>query len=991
MKILTPCLVVGLMLKTFMQLMAQYANPYELSTYHKYGKAFIAENYLALAYNPRYKGIDYSKDGYYSALKNYLEQRKQDNKEPINLGIDQERERLLMALELFRLKKKENALDLLRDIDTSALYDYEQQQVYLLQAYLYLVSKQGSDYLDKAQNLLERCVNYDNLIGEQAKLYINRLVWLRGEPQKALNNLESEVWLNEFLPDVAYLGLILSYSLDSHTVALSNSQDYLKNYPHTSYRQSIQSLMSQAYYHLGDYKQTIKILTEIRRSQELSSAEQFYLGASYYACNEYDKSVPALQKASVDGSILGSLAHFALGNIYQKQEKHSLARLAFEAAYTRDDSSESLKEQALYRLIELNSEHKTDIFGSSLRFIQRFINDYPRSQYLNRILDILRLALQQSTDYTASLNLLSSLEKISHLELNDVRQELLFKQILMYPNRTSDAYISKLSEVINLGSISPFYRIALLYRAEAYLKTKQYKASELDLRLLLKSGDKLQDDNTQFTRYLLAYNLFNQKDYVGAEKLFAQLNNEDIDRKLLGDISLRLGDCYRSEKIYDKAIIAYNKTLQLQSERSDEAIYQLTQTYRQQGKHKEVIDLVTNILKEYPASSYAPELFFARGKSASLIGNNPVAIESFEKLSQDYPTHALTPQALLELALLYSNLDNTEDAIKVYKRVVAHYPQTHEAQVALADLKSVYLEQDRLKEYFAYRDSLGGEMKLMDLDKAQLEYSILEDQLQKNEASPERLEIYLKTYPQSPYASQVKLKLSKLYLERGDNDLALNHLEGLRVSPPSSLEEQVKVYNYLAKLYEQKDKYQDAYFYCSKAYNIAKESNLSVQQVAWELMLLALKLNKSDEGLSLSEELLKYKNWSEEKYAHIYLLKGRFEELSNRLNKAIISYQTTMKEAQSIYAAEATVRYAAILFASDKVGECQLTLEKFIASSSPYPYWVARAFILLSDTYRSQGDDYLAKQYLESLKENYTGQETDILEMISVRLRKYDR
>ena len=44
---------------------------------------------------------------------------------------------------------------------------------------------------------------------------------------------------------------------------------------------------------------------------------------------------------------------------------------------------------------------------------------------------------------------------------------------------------------------------------------------------------------------------------------------------------------------------------------------------------------------------------------------------------------------------------------------------------------------------------------------------------------------------------------------------------------------------------------------------------------------------------------------------------------------------------------------------------------------------MARALIVLSDTYRDRGDSFQARQYLESLRSNYKGGEEDILQMIT--------
>ena len=55
---------------------------------------------------------------------------------------------------------------------------------------------------------------------------------------------------------------------------------------------------------------------------------------------------------------------------------------------------------------------------------------------------------------------------------------------------------------------------------------------------------------------------------------------------------------------------------------------------------------------------------------------------------------------------------------------------------------------------------------------------------------------------------------------------------------------------------------------------------------------------------------------------------------------------------------------------------------------TPHQYWMARALIVLSDTYQAKGDEFQARQYLESLRNNYQGDEEDIRQMINARLNQ---
>ncbi|MDE6439180.1 MAG: hypothetical protein K2L62_05965 [Muribaculaceae bacterium] len=70
----------------------------------------------------------------------------------------------------------------------------------------------------------------------------------------------------------------------------------------------------------------------------------------------------------------------------------------------------------------------------------------------------------------------------------------------------------------------------------------------------------------------------------------------------------------------------------------------------------------------------------------------------------------------------------------------------------------------------------------------------------------------------------------------------------------------------------------------------------------------------------------------------------------------------------------------------DSKGE-RRTVDALIEANPPHDYWLAKAFILLSDILRQQGDTFEADEYLRSLKENYPGTESDIFREIERRLK----
>ncbi len=65
------------------------------------------------------------------------------------------------------------------------------------------------------------------------------------------------------------------------------------------------------------------------------------------------------------------------------------------------------------------------------------------------------------------------------------------------------------------------------------------------------------------------------------------------------------------------------------------------------------------------------------------------------------------------------------------------------------------------------------------------------------------------------------------------------------------------------------------------------------------------------------------------------------------------------------------------------------TLGAFTDAGSVHSYWLARGYISLADAYHADGNDYLAVEYLKSLRDNYPGDESDIADAIAAKIKEY--
>ena len=113
--------------------------------------------------------------------------------------------------------------------------------------------------------------------------------------------------------------------------------------------------------------------------------------------------------------------------------------------------------------------------------------------------------------------------------------------------------------------------------------------------------------------------------------------------------------------------------------------------------------------------------------------------------------------------------------------------------------------------------------------------------------------------------------------------------------------------------------------------------------------------------------------------AESYLAEGKSAE-------AVADLQALSTDTQTSYGAQANVRLAQYAYDTNQYTAAEQLLTKFIDSGTTHQYWLARAFITLSDVYKKTGRDVEAREYLLSLKSNYNENE-EINKMIEERLK----
>lgn len=158
---------------------------------------------------------------------------------------------------------------------------------------------------------------------------------------------------------------------------------------------------------------------------------------------------------------------------------------------------------------------------------------------------------------------------------------------------------------------------------------------------------------------------------------------------------------------------------------------------------------------------------------------------------------------------------------------------------------------------------------------------------------------------------------------------------------------------------------------------LLEAARLSHNAGEWERVVENVRKAKGTAGLE-PDQSAELELWEAEALAAL----GRRDEA-----KAI--YSRLAENPLSAAGAQSAVKLGEMETASKDWESARDRMEEFTDSGTSHEYWLARGFIVLADALHGLGETYLAREYLNSLIENYPGEEQDIRDMTTQRLRKW--
>ena len=894
----------------------------------------------------------------------------------------------LLAAGYFYEEKYDEALALFNSAQLDLLGNEERDDMTYLLATCYLKTGNVKEAAIWFETLKASSKKYDN----DCAYYISYIRYTQKRYDEALKG---------FLPlqdNPKYKALVPYYIAEIYAIRKNYdkaeivAQNYLSAYPQNEHAAEMYRILGDASYHFRKYHEAINAFESYLERDASPRRDALYmLGLSYFQTGVYSKAAETLGEVTGANDALTQNAYLHMGlSCLQLAEKNK-ARMAFEQA-AASNADMKIKEQAAYNYALCIHETSYSAFGESVTVFEKFLNEFPNSQYTEMVSNYLVEVYLNTRSYEAALK---SIERIAHpgTRIMEAKQKILFQLgTQAFANASFEQAIDYFNQSVAIGQYNRQTKAdALYWRGESYYRLNRMTEAARNFREYLQLTEQTNNEMYALANYNLGYTAFHQKDYAQARNWFLkyiQLEKGE-NRTALADAYNRIGDCFLNERNFDEAKHYYAQAESMNASSGDYSFYQLALVSGLQKDYSGKITLLNRLAGKYPTSPYVINALYEKGRSYVLMNNNNQAIASFKELLSRYPESPISRKAAAEIGLLYYQDGNYDQAIDAYKLVINKYPGSDEARLAMLDLKSLYVDMNRIDEFAALAASMPGNIRFDASEQDSLTYIAAEKIYGRGriEEAKNSFNKYLQTFPEGSFSLNAHYYLCLIGKEQKNYDMILLHSGKLLEYPDNPFSEEALIMR--AEVQFNLQQFADAL----ASYKMLKEKATTADRrlLAETGMLRCAHLIKDDaETIHAATALLAEAKLTPElaNEALYYRAKSYMNQKADK--KALADLQTLAKDTRNLYGAEAKYLVAQQYYTAGEYAAAEKELLDYIERSTPHAYWLARSFVLLSDVYMAMDKKLDARQYLLSLQQNYHAND-DIEGMIESRLEKLNK
>ena len=748
--------------------------------------------------------------------------------------------------------------------------------------------------------------------------------------------------------DMVYCEGYIKYVRGDYKGALQDFEIVKNN---TDYARNIPVYMADCYLHTGEPAKSLSLLNNQLPlfSKKLSDIDNKYTdeihrirGEAYYDQNNYTKAVEALGQYVYNVEVPRRTALYKLGMSYfNTQEFQKAANTLSRSAATANDE--------LAQNAWLNA-------GIS----------YVRSQNKKQA----QIAFQQASEMTNDKKL---------------QEEALYNYALTLHEGNTMGFgesVNVFERFLNMFPQSQYTSSVSKHLAEVYFTTKNYPAA-------LASINKIQNPSQEIlqAKQKVLYNLgvqefiagnYQASDtytnqamalgsheavYIKGESEYRQgkYNQAINDLKQYLGVTARnqnnygqalytLGYAYFKQKQYNNANTYFNNFIGTTTANNNktlkaDALNRLADCLYTDRKYDEAYTIYQRALEtDKQMGDYS---LYQQAFIEGLRGNNQKKVELLSRMGGEYADSQYGADALYEQGRAYIQTGGKNQALQIFNQLIEKYPHSQKARSAGNEIGLIYFESGMTEEALKAYNRV------------------------------------IEAYPNTAEAQTALANLKDIYTDMGKvNEYAELARKAGKSMDGAELDQMI---NDAAVRSMNNGDYTKAYEY----YNQLRQQTQSPEMLACALeggLRSAFSAKDHDAVVDIATLIIQDRKSSPSLVAEALLYRAESQLALGNAPDGIKDLQTLSEDTKTMYGAQASVRLAQYAYDTSQYQAAEQILQKFIDSGTSHQYWLARAFILLSDVYMKTDRKVEAREYLLSLKSNYSENE-EINEMIKERLK----
>lgn len=722
-----------------------------------------------------------------------------------------------------------------------------------------------------------------------------------------------------------------------------------------------------------------------REGRELSSADLFYAGSVLYATRDFAGAVENFSKMTDRTDSIGQIANYELGFSCIQTGNKVAAMEAFKDA-SRQEFNRDIAEDAHFNYAKLSFDlnHNPSVF-------EEYMKKYPHKDRGDQIYSYMALASLYNRDYAGAVDAYSNIDNLDKDQRSNYMKANYLRARQLVGNGSWRDAIPLLKAA---GYYSPrqdgFNQLTRYWLAESYYRSDQYDNAVEAFKELYNNSALDGKTEGRLIPYDLAYSYFRKEDYDNAAKWFDEyLGGRNLTEG--EDAACRRADCDFQKKDYAAAIKGYENAMK-RFAFSDNLYprYKAGIAYGLLDDKSGKVGVLSKALDADPSAEYYSEALYELGRAYVSAGNPDQAVKCFKTLRVNTTDKAIAARSLIELGMIARNKSRNDQALTYYKQVIEEMPGTEYSRDALLAIESIYQSDGRADEYLDYAEKIGATGGKTELERDQMYFNAAE-QLYLTEnynKALTSLQNYLERFPDGKNKGMAEYYTADCYRFLGKKEAACDwYTKAIEEDGNQSYLEPAML-NFSRLSYDLQH-YADAYGGFSRLLENARiDGNKHAARLG--MMRSAFHGQEYSDALSCADLVKADALSTQDEAREADYVKAKSYLMTNERTKAFAIFKTLAAKPSTPEGAEAAYMMIQDAYDQGRFNTVESMVYDFAGKAGDQSYWLAKAFIVLGDTFAELGNLTQAKATFESVKNGYTpeGDTDDVLDAVEMRLAK---